>query len=70
MSRKIGICAKDSTPRSLRFSCVIDGIQFSSIQDIADHLNVKYDTFIKYKYRTKCTTEEAYYYFKKKLDKG
>jgi hypothetical protein len=69
MSRKIGICAKDSTPRSLRFSCVIDGIQFSSIQDIADHLNVKRDTFSEYRVLNNSTIEEAYYHFKKKLNK-
>jgi hypothetical protein len=48
---------------------IIDGIEFSNIQDIADYLNVKHDTFMSYKTRTKCTAEEVYYHFKKKLNK-
>jgi hypothetical protein len=61
---------KDSKPRQgPHLDSVIDGMEFSSMKEIAEYLNVKTDTFIKYKFRNKCTVEEAYYYFKKKIIK-
>jgi DNA-binding CsgD family transcriptional regulator len=61
---------KDSKPRQgPHLDCVIDGMEFSSMKEIAEYLNVKPDTFIKYKFRNKCAVEEAYYYFKKKIIK-
>ncbi len=61
---------KDNKPRQgQQLDCVIDGMEFSSMKEMAEYLNVKPDTFIKYKFRNKCTVEEAYYYFKKKIIK-